>query len=149
MWQITCQIGRPSSCQGHDEPHSTRSPSRQCRFMSQLQSRLLHQRTPLLTGCIVLSSGLASARAPGVSAWSRLQEVQLNSLAMNRFIWKWTSHYNYASSSAYHAFFIGQHGISGAKELCKTRTPPTCKFFSWLALMDRCWTSQRLQRHNL
>jgi hypothetical protein len=39
--------------------------------------------------------------------------------------------------------------IPGAKELCKTVVPPRCKFFIWLALLGRCWTSDRLQRHQL
>jgi hypothetical protein len=52
-------------------------------------------------------------------------------------------------ASAYRAFFHGQCGIPGAKELCKARAPPSCKFFFWLAILGRCWTSHKLQRHNL
>jgi hypothetical protein len=29
------------------------------------------------------------------------------------------------------------------------RVPPSCKFFVWLALLSRCWTFDRLQRHGL
>lgn len=55
----------------------------------------------------------------------------------------------YSASSAYRAFFTGQCGIPRAKELSKTRATPRCKFFFWLVLLGRCWTSERLQRHNL
>lgn len=46
-------------------------------------------------------------------------------------------------------FFTGQYSILGAKELSKSKAPPKCKMFFWLALLDRCWTSDRLLCHNL
>jgi hypothetical protein len=48
-------------------------------------------------------------------------------------------------------FLLGpvQHaGSQGAKQ-SKAKAPPHCKFFIWLVHLDRCWTSERLQRHNL
>jgi hypothetical protein len=50
---------------------------------------------------------------------------------------------NTLASSAYRAFFIGQTGILGAKELHKVRVPPVSKIFVWLALLVRCWKSER------
>jgi len=44
----------------------------------------------------------------------------------------------FSTSSAYLAFFIGQHPIEGAKLLRKARAPAKCKFFIWLVLHDRC-----------
>jgi hypothetical protein len=49
----------------------------------------------------------------------------------------------------YRAFFFGQCAVLGTKELSKTAAAPRCKFFLWLTLLDRCWTSEWLQRHNL
>jgi hypothetical protein len=50
----------------------------------------------------------------------------------------------------YQTFFKGQCSIPGAKELLKGKAPPlSCKFFVWLALLGRCWTSDRLQCHCL
>jgi hypothetical protein len=46
-------------------------------------------------------------------------------------------------------FFQGQCGVPGAKELRKTKAPPKCKFFVWVALMGRCWTADRRCRHGL
>jgi hypothetical protein len=68
---------------------------------------------------------------------------------LDKFCWKWSSSGECSASSAYQAFFIGQSGVLGAKELHKTRAPPPPKFFDWLALLGRSWTSERLQRHNL
>jgi hypothetical protein len=31
----------------------------------------------------------------------------------------------------------------------KTKAPPSSKFFIWLALLDRCWTGERLLRHQM
>ena len=43
----------------------------------------------------------------------------------------------------------GKKAILGAKKLWKVRTPNNCKFFIWLVLLGRCWTSKSLQRHGL
>jgi hypothetical protein len=51
-------------------------------------------------------------------------------------------------SSMYHAFFHGQCGIRGGKELAKVRAPPL-QVLRLLALLGRCWTSDCLQRHGL
>jgi hypothetical protein len=80
-----------------------------------------------------------------VHLWVRIQSVHLQERIPDRFLWRWTSDQKYSTSSAYHAFYIGQSGIPGM--LRKARAPPTCKFLLWLALLDRCWTYERLQRH--
>jgi hypothetical protein len=84
-----------------------------------------------------------------VSLWARLQDVQLQVNSPGQFLWRWTSHQWFSSASAYRAFFVGQSSIPGVSLLRKTRAPPSCKFFLWLALLDHCWASERLQRHNL
>jgi hypothetical protein len=57
--------------------------------------------------------------------WARLQSVQLQVDMPDQFLWRWTSYHKHSSSSAYHAFFIGQSGIPGAGLLFKARAPPT------------------------
>jgi hypothetical protein len=37
----------------------------------------------------------------------------------------------------------------GAKQIWKIKTPSKCRFFLWLLVHGRCWTSDRLQRHGL
>jgi hypothetical protein len=55
----------------------------------------------------------------------------------------------YLAASAYRAFFHGQCGMWGARELAKAAAPPRCKLFMWLTLLDWCWTMDRHHRHNL
>lgn len=81
--------------------------------------------------------------------WDRMQILNLDPNSEDKFIWRWSSNQQYSASSAYRAFFTGQCSIPGAKELSKTRATPRCRFFFWLVLLGRCWTSVRLQRHNL
>jgi hypothetical protein len=93
-----------------------------------------HLRLPLNSGAVPICSPMG---------------VQLVATVEDRFIWKWTASQQYSAASAYRAFFHGQCGLPGARTLAKTRAPACCKFFIWLSLLDRCWTSARLQCHNL
>jgi hypothetical protein len=68
---------------------------------------------------------------------------------MSRDIVYWSHSGHYSSASAYGALFIGQTTMLDVKELWKVRAPNSCRLFVWLVLYDRCWTSDRLQRHGL
>jgi hypothetical protein len=81
-----------------------------------------------------------------VQLWDRLQGVHVSSSLSEKFVWRWSPDKQCSARSAYHAFFVGQCGLPGAKEL---RAPPSSKFFIWTALLACCWTSERLQRHGL
>ena len=81
--------------------------------------------------------------------WDITRTITLRAGIPDRLLWKWTSDQNFSTASAYKAFFIGQSSILGSKILSKTRAPGKCKFFGWLVLHDRCWTSARRRRHNL
>jgi hypothetical protein len=70
--------------------------------------------------------------------WERIQAFNLEETAPGRFLWKWTPSNQYLASSTYHAFFIGQTGVLGVKEVHKARAPPVCKFFAWLAFLGHC-----------
>jgi hypothetical protein len=65
------------------------------------------------------------------------------------FRWKWSSNGQYSAASTYRAFFLGLTEQLGAKQLWKIKAPNKCRFFLWLLLHGRCWTSNRLQRHGL
>jgi hypothetical protein len=75
--------------------------------------------------------------------------VQLDAARPDRLIWAWSASAAYSSASAYNVLFTGQTVLQGAKELWKTRAPNSCRLFFWLALLGRCWTSDRLLRHGL
>lgn len=80
----------------------------------------------------------------------KLAGVHLTPGLDDRFIWKWTASGDYSSASAYRAFFAGTTELLGARELWKTRAPPPkVKFFFWLGLHGRLWTSERRARHGL
>jgi hypothetical protein len=46
-------------------------------------------------------------------------------------------------------FFLGSITFEPWKRLWKTWAPPKCKFFIWLAIRNKCWTADRLQKRGL
>jgi hypothetical protein len=63
--------------------------------------------------------------------------------------WHWSADGAYSSRSAYAALLLGQSAVLGAMELWKMRAPNNYRLFMWLALLGRCWTAERRQRHGL
>jgi hypothetical protein len=61
----------------------------------------------------------------------------------------WCSFGRFSTSSAYRALFTRQFAVLGTKELWKSCAPNKCCFFVWLVLHGRCWTSNRLFKHDL
>lgn len=76
-----------------------------------------------------------------------LHGVDLNEQE-DAFRWKWSSSGNFTSASAY-ASFHGRELRPGASEVWDSRAPSKCKVFMWLAIWNRCWTSDRLSRRGL
>ena len=63
--------------------------------------------------------------------------------------WAWETNGHYSVRSAYAAKFW-ERTVEPMPELTwKCQAPTTCKLFTWLALKDRCWTSDRLARTGL
>jgi len=81
--------------------------------------------------------------------WHKLQGVVLQPLQADRFVWKWSSDGKYSASSAYRAFFNGSTALLGAREIWQAKVPPKVKFFFWLVLHRRLWTTERRKRHGL
>jgi len=81
--------------------------------------------------------------------WEIIQSLHLQQDRQDQFLWKWTAGGTFSTSSCYRAFFHGRTQLWGARELWKVKAPGKCKFFAWLVLHGRCWTSARLKRHNL
>jgi len=61
--------------------------------------------------------------------WHLMQNVVLNPLQADRFVWRWSSDGKYFASSTYRAFFNGSTSLLGAKELWRAKVPPKVKFF--------------------
>jgi hypothetical protein len=45
--------------------------------------------------------------------------------------------------------WLVQSLLSRLQEFGKVAPPPRCKFFIWLASLNRCWTADRLSRRGL
>ena len=81
--------------------------------------------------------------------WDLTHDIHLLTGHRDKLCWKWTADKIFSTSSAYSAFFIGQHPIERAKILRKVRAPAKCKIFIWLVIHDRCWTAARRKKHGL
>jgi hypothetical protein len=65
------------------------------------------------------------------------------------FWWNWGPKETYSAKSCYLSMFHGSVAMESALHVCKSRTLAKCRFFLWLALRDRCWTADRLERCGL
>lgn len=63
--------------------------------------------------------------------------------------WVHTSSGQYSTKSAYNQFFLGSITFEPWKCLWKAWAPLRCKFFLWLAVLNRCWTADQLARRHL
>lgn len=76
--------------------------------------------------------------------WDIMLGVQLSDTP-DHFIWRWEPSGNCSSSRRTAPSLLRLKFW----ELWKTRAPNKCHLFFWLVVHNRCWTSDRLQRHNL
>jgi len=63
--------------------------------------------------------------------------------------WRFESSGTFSTRSAYRAFFIASISFEPWKRIWKSWAPGKCKTFIWLAIRNRCWTADRLQRRGL
>lgn len=84
-----------------------------------------------------------------LTLWDHLAHVRLNHEAMDSVTWAWEKSGEFSARSAYQAKFMGREIIPTADFTWKSRAPLRCHFFAWLALQNRCWTSDRLARREL
>jgi len=80
--------------------------------------------------------------------WDCVQGLQLNDFE-DRHIWKLEPGGCYSSKSAYRAYFQGSVTFEPWRRLWKTWAPNKCKVFLWLAIRNRCWTADRLEKRGL
>jgi hypothetical protein len=83
-----------------------------------------------------------------LNLWDALRGVVLTQEA-DRHVWIHSSSGQFSSKSCYKAFFMGSITFEPWKRLWKTWAPPKCKFFLWLAIRNKCWTADRLQKRGL
>jgi hypothetical protein len=68
---------------------------------------------------------------------------------LDGFRWNWGAKDTYSANPCYLGMFHGGVAMAGALQVWKSRAPTKCRFFLWLALRDRCWTADRLERRRL
>jgi hypothetical protein len=78
-----------------------------------------------------------------------LAEVSLQSGVPDKHIWRLSSSGTYSAKSTYNAMFQGSIPFSPWERIWKSWAPNKCCFFLWLVAHNRCWTADRLARHNL
>jgi hypothetical protein len=76
--------------------------------------------------------------------WDTLQEVQLNLGVPDHHCWTLSTSGIYSSKSAYDRFFAGAIQFEPTGRIWKSWAPPRCKFFLWLASLNRYWTADHL-----
>ena len=81
--------------------------------------------------------------------WDTLENVQLLENQPDQHLWTPESSGTYSARSAYARFFVGSFGFEPYKRLWKSWAPLRCKIFLWLAMLNRCWTADRLARQGL
>ncbi|GJM91715.1 hypothetical protein PR202_ga08120 [Eleusine coracana subsp. coracana] len=80
--------------------------------------------------------------------WDYIAEVML-SQEEDIHVWKLDASGQYSTKSAYRAFYNGSTTFAPWRRLWKSWAPPKCKIFLWLAIRNRCWTTDRLARRGL
>jgi hypothetical protein len=79
----------------------------------------------------------------------RLTDVTLGEGVEDAFRWGWEQGYSYSARSCYRVMFGARVEMASAMQVWRSRAPPNCRVFLWLAAKNRCWTADRLGRHGL
>uniref|UniRef100_A0ACD5T8Q2 Uncharacterized protein n=1 Tax=Avena sativa TaxID=4498 RepID=A0ACD5T8Q2_AVESA len=78
-----------------------------------------------------------------------IQAVAIHEDVQDSFRWKFATDGSFLTRSTYLACFAGRTALPAATQVWSTSTPLKYKFFGWLAIQNRCWTVERLQRRGL
>ena len=81
-----------------------------------------------------------------IKLWVELRDVHLQEGMEDSIVWNLTSNGEYSTSSAYKAQFFGATHTNMNKLVWKAWAPPKIKFFAWLAIQNRLWTADRLEK---
>jgi len=80
--------------------------------------------------------------------WDLISGFALNAME-DAHHWKLDSSGSFSTKSAYRDFFFGSTTFEPWRRLWKSWAPGKCKTFVWLAIRNRCWTADRLQKRGL
>lgn len=78
--------------------------------------------------------------------WMLLLDVILDEHSEDDIVWKHATNGQYSAAPAYKAQFLGMVNSPMEQMVWKAWAPRKVKFFAWLALQDRIWTADRLDK---
>ena len=81
--------------------------------------------------------------------WTCVSSITLDDETPDSMSWTWESSGCFSTRSDYVVGFSGWQVSPTTDFTWQSKAPLRCRFFSWLALKDRCWTSDRLARRGL
>ena len=81
-----------------------------------------------------------------VTLWARLRVIPISEDTEDTITWKHTLDGAYSATSAYKAQLLGTVRSSMHFAVWKAWAPPKMKFLAWLAIQNRIWTADRLQK---
>ena len=84
-----------------------------------------------------------------LALWQRVAGMQLVEGEEDRTIWSWEQNGIFSAPFAYAANFMGLQRSPTAEFTWKSNAPLHTRFFLWLAIQNRCWTSDRLAKRGL
>ncbi|XP_071679762.1 uncharacterized protein [Lolium perenne] len=84
-----------------------------------------------------------------IRLWDEIELVDRDASRPDRFTWPGSIKGAYSAKDTYRMLCLGQEEFSMYKPIWHSFAPPKCKFFVWLALRYRLWTSDRRHRHGL
>lgn len=84
-----------------------------------------------------------------LETWSRVATITLNTQLPDQLRWSWEKDGQFSARSAYAAGFATMHVSPTAVFTWISNAPLRCRFFAWLALRNRVWTSDRLAKRGL
>ena len=79
-----------------------------------------------------------------IDLWLIVRDVHLSPGVADTIKWKWTPNGEYSAASTYRAQFLGSVKTKLQPLIWKPWAPQKCKFFAWLIIKNRVWTSDHL-----
>lgn len=83
-----------------------------------------------------------------VTLWDHLSHAQLEEDREDTITWRWTSHGEYTTKSAYQIQFEGRFRKLKLTPIWRAKAVPKCRFFAWTLLHKKILTANNLIKRN-
>jgi hypothetical protein len=83
-----------------------------------------------------------------IMLWTLIDQTSIQPQQEDSIAWTRTRSAVYTTASAYRTQLDDHTPNPSLSSVWKAWTPPKCKFFAWLILQNRVWTTDRLARRN-